>query len=108
MGTEDKIIIMQAFVDGKTIQRDLPNGAWVDMNDSPVWNWRDVNYRIKPEPKIIYVNDVAGGLGSFSSRSYLAFNTYQEALLQAEPYETVEPIQYIELTDEIKQKLNIK
>tara|TARA_R110000822_G_scaffold111814_2_gene242627 strand:+ start:928 stop:1278 length:351 start_codon:yes stop_codon:yes gene_type:complete len=46
--TIEAIRIMQAFVDGKEVQVQLPAGNWETM--APNWNWRDTDYRIKLTP----------------------------------------------------------
>lgn len=52
MTTQEKIAVMQAYVDGKQIQIRTSKG-WIDfyITAEPSWNWRDFEYRIKPEPK---------------------------------------------------------
>jgi len=51
--TEEKIAVMQAFVDGKTIQ--AMDHGYADWDDCPrpVWDWFMTDYRIKPEPEWI-------------------------------------------------------
>ena len=51
MTTKEKIAVMQAYVDGKTVQC-MYKGNWVDFVEPPIWNWRDNQYRIKPEEKL--------------------------------------------------------
>jgi hypothetical protein len=46
--TIECIKVMQAFVDGKEVEVQLPAGNWETM--APNWNWRDTVYRIKPTP----------------------------------------------------------
>jgi hypothetical protein len=46
--TKEAIRIMQAFVNGKEVEVQLPAGNWETM--APNWNWRDTQYRIKPIP----------------------------------------------------------
>ncbi len=43
---------MQAYTDGKQIQCKSED-IWLDWNTriEPVWDWRNCEYRIKPEPK---------------------------------------------------------
>lgn len=59
------IAVMQAFVDGKTIQA-RPNSwaygsnGWEDVSD-PSWNIAAVEYRISPEPRVIYVGELRSG-----------------------------------------------
>lgn len=55
MTTEEKIAIMQAYVDGKQIQQVQVRWCnetieWEDAPE-PSWNWDEREYRIKPEPK---------------------------------------------------------
>ena len=57
MNTLDKIKIMQAFVDGKEIELMATHGGWVMLAPNPKWNWDVYSYRIKLQPKIIYVNE---------------------------------------------------
>jgi hypothetical protein len=54
MTTKDIIKVMQAYVDGKTIQIRLSvsDDKWEDSKAiEPNWNWYQYDYRIKPEPK---------------------------------------------------------
>jgi len=54
--------VKQAYKDGKKIQRqDSPTGVWCDVV-IPMWT-KTANYRVKPEGKVIYVNEY----GSFNS-----------------------------------------
>lgn len=51
MSTEEKIEIMQAYLDGKTIQVENEDG-WVDIKDhEPLWTWQTNRYRIKPSAR---------------------------------------------------------
>ena len=48
----EKIAIMQAFADGKTIQYYNEDMEEWRPARAPIWNWQDKEYRIKPaEPK---------------------------------------------------------
>lgn len=49
--TQEKIAIMQAFVDGKEIEFKTKNRevSW-SISYDPKWDWIDFDYRIKPEP----------------------------------------------------------
>lgn len=54
MTTQEKIAVMQAFVEGRTIQfRDRKTDEWVDYNiaygSELVWDWKLFTYRIKHE-----------------------------------------------------------
>lgn len=53
MNTKEKIEIMQAWIDGKTIQityRGLD--AWADILPEPEWDFQKYEYRIKPKQKV--------------------------------------------------------
>ena len=45
--TKEAIRVMQAFVDGKEVEYEHPNGMWL-MTPTPCWNWNSGEYRIKP------------------------------------------------------------
>lgn len=48
--TEEAIAIMQAWVDGKTIQYKYrtEHSVWTDIIGIPKWSWIDTQYRVKP------------------------------------------------------------
>ena len=49
---EEMIAVMQAFVDGKRVERQsviTPDEGWFAVIE-PAWNWNDYDYRVKPEP----------------------------------------------------------
>lgn len=76
--TQESIRIMQAWLDGSTVQARgiLPDDRdWADMDSCgaewtaevgpPLWNWGNCEYRIKPEPRVIHVLvSQEGNLGS--------------------------------------------
>ena len=45
--TIEAIRIMQAYVDGKGVEYEHPNGIWM-LTPTPCWNWNSGEYRIKP------------------------------------------------------------
>lgn len=49
---KEKIEVMQAYLDGKTIQGSV-DGNWTDWKskNDPQFNWGSFDYRIKPENK---------------------------------------------------------
>lgn len=54
--TQEKIQIMQAFVDGKQIENDFNRvGEWVDwtIDAEPSWDWEEHDYRIKQASPLI-------------------------------------------------------
>lgn len=56
MNTKEKIEIMQAWLDGKTIEFKKGHKPWATLSmaacteDEPTWYWGEYEYRIKPEP----------------------------------------------------------
>lgn len=53
MTTKEQIEVMQAYLDGKTIECRSELEAklgWVEVSE-PKWNWTACEYRIKPDPK---------------------------------------------------------
>lgn len=52
--TLEQIKVMQAWVDGKTIQKSCACFPWVD--DAPVWDCVHYDYRVKPKPRTIWVS----------------------------------------------------
>ena len=50
---EERIAVMQAFVDGKDIERFVENisGSFWIFDLTPSWNWYSFDYRVKEEPK---------------------------------------------------------
>ena len=52
--------IITAFAEGKVIERKDSDGLWLVLN-SPAFTNDPENYRIKPEPKEIWVNEYPDG-----------------------------------------------
>ena len=54
----EKIAIMQACLDGKVIEVEniATTEGWNVSDIEPVFNWTHCDYRIKPEPLVIWVN----------------------------------------------------
>lgn len=50
METKKMISVMQAFSEGKQIEFCRKDGSEWCRCIGPVWNWRDFDYRVKPEP----------------------------------------------------------
>ena len=59
------IATMQAFKEGKAIQRRHLHGIdapWIDA-PKPSWNWSMFDYRVKPEPRRVWVNMYCNRMG---------------------------------------------
>lgn len=53
--TEEKIAVMQAFVEGKKIEASNgQNTRWCECV-TPRWNWDMYEYRVKKEPRVFYI-----------------------------------------------------
>lgn len=55
MNTEDKIRVMQAYVDGEDVEYRAHGGKWNPLPPKPVWQWSCFEYRIK-EKTPDYIN----------------------------------------------------
>ena len=49
--TIEAIRVMQAYVDGKEVEYERPDGIWM-LTTTPCWNWNSIEYRIKPTAKL--------------------------------------------------------
>ena len=47
---KEAVKVMEAYADGKKVQKQDINGLWIDC-DNPMFDWASFNYRIKPGPK---------------------------------------------------------
>lgn len=84
MDTKEKIAVMQAFVDGKEVQR-YSNGTWctLEQGHSPTWAWDRIEYRIKPkEPEVKYIV-VYGKLAAALYNGCLEQNSAPESWIKA-------------------------
>ena len=54
------IAVLQAAKEGKTIQYGARRNRGTDKNwgdaSNPIWDWATYDYRVKPEPRRIWVN----------------------------------------------------
>jgi len=58
MTTDDKIEVMQAFVDGESIQFCIRGrGGWQDV-EVPSWNWKLCDFRVKRESVLVDLDAV--------------------------------------------------
>jgi len=61
--TKCAIEVMQAFTEGKDIQRRLGSDTWLD-DHAPSWDWIRDHWRVKPEPLTCWVTVLNGSLAS--------------------------------------------
>lgn len=59
---KDYLPLVQALAEGKTIQMDAED-EWFD-NPNPDFTLPVECYRVKPEPRVFYVNEYENGFGS--------------------------------------------
>lgn len=56
MKPEYMIEVIQAYIDGKTIQyMQYSAGKWRDIKDQPMFNFSQNYYRVKPVPRTFYL-----------------------------------------------------
>lgn len=56
--TAEKIAVMQAHIDGKAIECSRQDGnksQWSTIATAPSWNWDWWEFRIKPEPRRVWI-----------------------------------------------------
>ena len=59
--TQEAIRVMQAYVEGETIQAsEKYSNSWCVLK-SPNWNWEVCTYRVKPKPKYYITFTTTGG-----------------------------------------------
>ena len=63
MNTKRCMDVMAADLSGNRVERRTSNGDWV-LCPYPQWNWTAFDYRIIPEPEVIYVNKTSTGIKS--------------------------------------------
>lgn len=93
-----KIAVMQAAENGAEIEV-TPVGLadWKPIA-KPKWDWASCDYRIKPrEPKVIWVNEYAGGKMVFASEV-----AAKDAAKQAVTLAYSIAVKYIEVLEETK------
>ena len=61
MTHDEMIAVLVAHRDGKVIQRE-DKDTW-RFAPNPTWNFGSYNYRVKPEPRVVFINEYAYGLG---------------------------------------------
>lgn len=104
--TAEKIAVMQAFEEGKAIQYKPSMAADVAGNWArslgPLWNWDRYSYRIKPQPKVIYVNELDTGWRTYT-RKDLADEAFYAMRRGCHGPEERQSIPFIELTPELEK-----
>jgi hypothetical protein len=90
--TKKAIEVMQAFVDGKTIECNH-SGPWTAVGD-PVWDWSLGDYCVKPqEPKEIWVNE-------YGTEEYCGYGNRGNALAGAANTAKRKAVHYREVIEE--------
>ncbi len=63
--TKRAINVMNAWCEGRVIQYKTRDGEWEDYGSiddntiAPSWNWVEIDYRIKPEPRTFWLVEEA-------------------------------------------------
>lgn len=56
MTPDEMIAVLEAFKEGKAIQG-VSGDRWFDIQGTPIWNFRNYSYRVKPaEPRELWVS----------------------------------------------------
>lgn len=63
---EGRIAVMRAYLDGKQIQVRGTVFDWSDVTN-PSFDWSKLSYRVKPEPKAVWINEYDYRRGSWHS-----------------------------------------
>lgn len=92
--TKEAIKVMQAYAEGKEIEYRTGN-VWC-LCRNPSWSFGDIYYRIKPEPKVIWVNEYEDGTGSAYTSRDQAVNESEN--FSEQPERTA--VKYVEVMDE--------
>lgn len=66
---KERAEVMLAFANGKTIEARAKDTAfWWTLDDiEPYWDWRTTDYRIKPEPRVVYLLEHLDGLDPWTA-----------------------------------------
>ena len=101
-GTTEAIKIMQAWLDGKAIEgrsRAIEPWAiegWEPIIGDPQWDWARFDYRIKPEPRVMYLAEFSNG-----ALSYIPLNDDAvRAHANARGPKSTRLVKFVEVTDE--------
>lgn len=79
--TERMIHVMQAFTEGKEIEcRFKDCNEWID-DTTPVWDWVEFDYRVKPGKKFRPYNDTEEMLDDFCKRFPVKRTDYGEPFI---------------------------
>ena len=88
MTIDEMISVLTAAKDGKAIQTKVTEG-WVDA-PNPKWCFDCCDYRIRPEPKVIWVNEYENSLSAHHTK---------ERAMNYESGSTRVAVKYIEVTE---------
>ena len=90
------IAVMQAFKEGKAIQYWARCNRGTDENwgdaPNPIWNWATFEYRVKPEPRRIWLN----WYPTKKCRSSVCYDSREEAASFA-IHDIAEQVEFVEV-----------
>jgi len=73
MTDQEKIAVMQAYIDGASIECRIDTATnWLDI-EPPLWNWGLAEYRVLKKPLEVFINVYPNSVGQ------IAYGTYQAA-----------------------------
>lgn len=93
------VTVMQAFKEGKAIQRRHRNRSAIEENwrdaPEPRWDWFEFDYRVKPaEPRRVWLNLYP----TMNCRSAICYDSREEAAKFAY-YEVSQQIEFVEVME---------
>jgi len=97
--TAEKIAVMQASLDGAEIQVNRSSTPDIWGNTSYLaWDWSTCDYRIKPQPQRLWVNEHKSGRAICHTSESIARDC-------AGPEHSRVAVEYVEVTDKIRKLL---
>ena len=70
--------VMQAFLEGESIQFRCPSTSIWTSAERPIWDFKNYEYRVKPVARTLWVN-------TYKGERYTCFADKDEAVLRAHP-----------------------
>lgn len=86
------VLIAEGLAAGKTVEYKNSAGDW-DLASTPLWR-NDRHYRLKPEPRVVWVNFYADGI-----RRAFHYESEREARMAASPCDLIATAVRVELPE---------
>ena len=93
MGEKEIIDVVQAYLNGEAIEFKLRNSKNWNLADRPTWDFTCFDYRVRREPRTVYVNVYADG-------SMSEAKIYSTALDYPQSCNGVKMVEFIEVIED--------